>query len=132
MSSMGKYKIENSKFTFDVDELFSDYSSIKKFPIRPSRIEGLEEILFQITEMREDLPELVALVIYETPSYQYVVENRKRNYSSDVYLKIYKIHRNDLREVISNSVVNVSYLEEFIIQHISSNLEWNYLPRTKI
>jgi hypothetical protein len=129
---MGNYKIENSKFTFDVDELFSDYSSIKKFPMRPSKIEGLEEILFQITEMRDDLPELAALVIYETPSYQYIVENRKGDYSNDVYLKIYKIHRNDLREVISNSVVNVSYLEEFIIQHISSNLEWNYLPRTKI
>ena len=132
MHVMGNYKIENSKFTFDVDELFSDYSSIKKFPMRPSKIEGLEEILFQITEMRDDLPELAALVIYETPSYQYIVENRKGDYSNDVYLKIYKIHRNDLREVISNSVVNVSYLEEFIIQHISSNLEWNYLPRTKI
>ncbi len=122
---MGKYKIENSKFTFDVDGLFTDYSTINEFPIRPSKIEGLEEILFQITEKRDDLPELWALIIYESQSYQYVVENRKRNYSNDVYLKIYKIHSNDMREVVSDSVVNPSYLEEFIIQHISSNLEWD-------
>ncbi len=122
---MGKYKIVNSKFTFDVDGLFTDYSTINEFPIRPSKIEGLEEILFQITEKRDALPELCALIIYETPSYQYVVENRKSSYSSDVYLKIYKIHRNDLREVVSDITVNPSYMEEFIIQHISSNMEWN-------
>jgi hypothetical protein len=122
---MAKYKIKNSKFTFDVDDLFTDYSSIKGFPIRPSKIEGLEEILFQITEMRDDLPELWALIIYETTSYQYVIENRKRNYSNDVYLKIYKIHSNDLRVMVSDSVVNPSYLEEFINQHISSNMEWD-------
>ena len=124
---MAKYKIENSKFTFDVDELLTDYSTINEFPIRPSKIEGLEEILFQITEKRDDLPELWALIIYETQTYQYVIENRKRSYSNDVYLKIYKIHPNDLREVISDSVVNPSYLEEFIIQHISSHLEWKAL-----
>jgi hypothetical protein len=129
---MGKYKIENSKFTFDVDEMFSDYSSIKGFPIRPSKIEGLGEILFQITEMRDDLPELWALIIYETSSYQYVIENRKRNYSNDVYLKIYKIHNNDLRVMVSDSVVNPSYLEEFINQHISSNMEWTKIPWVKV
>jgi hypothetical protein len=122
---MGKYKIKNSKFTFDVDGLFTDYSTIKEFPIRPSKIEGLEEILFQITEKRDALPELCALIIYETTSYQYVIENRKRNYSNDVYLKIYKIHSNDLRVMVSDSVVNPSYLEEFINQHISSNMEWD-------
>ena len=125
MLSMGKYKIENSKFTFDVDGLFTDYSTIKEFPIRPSKIEGLEEILFQITEKRDDLPELFALIIYESQFYQYVIGNRKRSYSNDVYLKIYKIHRNDLREVVSDSVINPSYLEEFIIQHISSHMEWD-------
>jgi hypothetical protein len=129
---MGKYKIINSKFTFDVDGLFTDYSTINEFPIRPSKIEGLEEILFQITEKRDDLPELWALIIYETPSYQYVVENRKRAYCNGVYLKIYKIHRNDLREVVSDITVNPSYIEEFIIQHISSNMEWDSIPWVKV
>jgi hypothetical protein len=121
---MEKYKIENTEFTFDVDGLFTDYTLINGFPIRPSKIEGLEEILFQVTEMRDDLPELQALVIYETQGYQYVVENRKSSYSNDVYLKIYKIHRNDFREVVSHSAINPAYIEEFIIQHISSHLEW--------
>lgn len=128
MFSMGKYKIENSKFTFDVDDLFTDYSQIKKFPIRPSKIAGLQEILFQITETRDELPELCALVVYETQGYQYVVENRKRSYSNDVYLKIYKIHSNDFREVVSDSTINPDYIEEFIIQHISSHLEWAKIP----
>ena len=125
---MAKYKIKNSKFTFDVDDLFTDYSQIKKFPIRPSKIEGLKEILFQITETRDLLLELAALVVYETQGYQYVIENRKRSYSNDVYLKIYKIHRNDFREVVSDSTVNPDYIEEFIIQHISSHLEWAKIP----
>ena len=72
---MGKYKIKNTEFTFDVEDLFTDYGEITEFPIRPNRIEGLGEILFQISERREHLQEGTALVIYETPLYQYIIEN---------------------------------------------------------
>ena len=121
---MGKYKIENSEFTFDVDDLLPDYGKISKFPIRPNGVDGLAEILFQITEQRDDLSENTALVVYETWSHQYVIENRLRSYSDDVYLTIYKKYENGLRVYLSSIVVGVAYLEETIGKHILDHIEW--------
>jgi len=121
---MGKYKIENSEFTFDVDDLLPDYGEISEFPIRPNGVDGLAEILFQITEQRMGIPEDTALVIYETGSHQYVIENRLRFYSSGVYLTIYKIYENGLRVYAFTEIVGVAYLEDMIIKHISDHTEW--------
>ena len=121
---MGKYKIENSEFTFDVDDLLPDYGKISKFPMRPNGVDGLAEILFQITEQRDDLSENTALVVYETWSHQYVIENRLRSYSDDVYLTIYKKYENGLRVYLSSIVVGVAYLEETIGKHILDHIEW--------
>lgn len=121
---MGKYKIENSEFTFDVDDLLPDYGKISKFPIRPNGVEGLAEILFQITEQRDDLSENTALIVYETWSHQYVIENRLSSYSDDVYFTIYKKYENGLRVYLSSIVVCVAYLEDIISKHISDRMEW--------
>lgn len=121
---MGKYKIKNTEFTFDVEDLFTDYGEINEFPIRPNRIEGLGEILFQISELREHLQDGTALVIYETPLYQYTIENRLSNYRDDVYLCIYGIYGNGLRIPISNNVVGAAYVEDIIIDHIFGHIEW--------
>lgn len=121
---MGKYKIENSEFTFDVDDLLPDYGNISKFPIRPNGVEGLAEILFQITEQRDDLSENTALIVYETWSHQYVIENRLSSYSDDVYFTIYKKYENGLRVYLSSIVVGVAYLEDIISKHISDRMEW--------
>lgn len=121
---MGKYKIENSEFTFDVDDLLPDYGKISKFPIRPNGVEGLAEILFQITEQRDDLSENTALIVYETWSHQYVIENRLSSYSDDVYFTIYKKYENGLRVYLSSIVVGVAYLEDIISKHISDRMEW--------
>jgi hypothetical protein len=124
---MGKYKIENTEFTFDVDDLFIDYESIQKFPIRPNKIDGLDEILFQISERREWLHDGKPLVIYETAAHQYVIENRVSNYSDDVYLNVYKIYGNGLRMTIRNNIVGIAYLEEDITRHISDYIEWDMI-----
>lgn len=121
---MGKYKIKNTEFTFDVEDLFTNYGEITEFPIRPNRIEGLGEILFQISERREHLQEGTALVIYETPLYQYIIENRLSNYRDDVYLVIYGIYGNGLRIPISNNVVGAPHVENIIIDHIFGDIEW--------
>ena len=124
---MGKYKIENSEFTFDVDDLLPDYGKISKFPMRPNGVDGLAEILFQITEQREDLSENTALVVYETWSHQYVIENRLSSYSDDVYFTIYKKYENGLRVYLSSIVVGVAYLEDIISKHISDRMEWVHI-----
>lgn len=121
---MATYKIENSRFTFDVDDLFPDYSGISKFPIRPNSIDGLAEILFQMTEKRYELTENTPLVVYETASYQYIIENRLSSYSEDVYLVIYKIYENGLRMLISTTVYAIDYLEDIIINHVSDHTGW--------
>jgi hypothetical protein len=121
---MGKYKIENSEFTFDVDDLLPDYGEISKFPIRPNGVEGLAEILFQITEQRMGIPEDTALVIYETGSYQYVISSGPKYRLDDVYLTIYKIYENALRVYLVSKIVGVAYLEDMIINHISEHNEW--------
>jgi len=120
---MAKYKIENSEFTFDVDDLLPDYGEISKFPIRPNSVDGLAEILFQITEQRDDLSENTALVVYETWSDQYVIENRLSSYSDDVYLTIYKKYENGLRVYVSSKGVGIAYLEDMITKHISDHIE---------
>lgn len=128
---MGKYKIENSEFTFDVDDLLPDYGKISKFPIRPNGVEGLAEILFQITEQRTYIPENTALVIYETGYYQYVISSGPRYHFDDVYLTIYKIYENDLRAYLVSKIVGVAYLEDMIIKHISDHSEWVGLQKIK-
>ena len=123
MYDMGNYKI-TSGFSFNLDDLFPKYNSDDYFPIRPNKIDGLTDLLFHIAEQRKFLPDHKPLVIFETNSHQYRIENRNRSYDNNVYFSIHKIHNNDLRTVIFTLLVGVDNLEEMITQHIVSNLEW--------
>ena len=123
MSSMGNYKI-TSGFTFNLDGLFPKYALEDLFPIRPKKLDGLGEILSQISDQRKLLADFTPLVIFETSTHQYRIENRKRSYDDDVYFTIHKIHSNDLRTIICSMTHPIDRIEEMIIQHIASNLEW--------
>lgn len=123
MYDMGNYKI-TSGFSFNLDGLFPKYTPADYFPVRPKKIDGLTELLYQITEQRKFLPDDVPLVIFETNTHQYRIENRRRSYDNDVHFTIHKIHNNDLRTVICTAQVGIDNLEEMITQHIASNLEW--------
>jgi len=120
---MGNYKI-TSGISFNLDELFPKYKVADIFPIRPNKLTGLTETLFQINEQRNLLPDNAPLVIFETNTYQYRIENRNRSYDNDVYFTLHKIHNNDLRTVVSSTTVAIDQIEELITQHIASNLEW--------
>jgi len=123
MFSMGNYKITTG-ISFNLDELFPKYTVADMFPIRPNKLAGLTETLFQISEQRNLLPDNAPLVIFETNTYQYRIENRNRSYDNDVYFTLHKIHNNDLRTVVSSTTVAIDQIEELITQHIASNLEW--------
>ena len=123
MHDMGNYKI-TSGFSFNLDELFPKYDPADYFPIRPNKIDGLTGLLHRITEQRKFLPDNSPLVIFETNTYQYRIENRNRSYDNDVYFTLHKIHNNDLRTVISSTSIAIDQIEEMITQHIASNLEW--------
>jgi hypothetical protein len=120
---MGNYKITTG-ISFNLDELFPKYTVADMFPIRPNNLSGLTETLFQISEQRNLLPDNAPLVIFETNTYQYRIENRNRSYDNDVYFTLHKIHNNDLRTVVSSTTVDIDQIEELITQHIASNLEW--------
>lgn len=123
MPSMGNYKV-TSGFTFNLEGLFPKYTLKDLFPIRPKKLDGLRETLFGLKDQRDLLADFTPLVVFETSTHQYRIENRRRSYDDDVYFTIHKIHRNDLRTIICSITISIDQIEEMIIQHITSNLEW--------